>query len=338
MANCGKSGMARRNRALSLCTTVVTVCVSACGTTDTREAQGNAREVGHTKREIQTTVDNAKISLAPIGVVGNTLCLNAGAPGQADTYQRIERVFGTGAVESPSDTQYTPTRPHVLQRASDGIVGPHFAILAIEPTDVNQDLVTIQNGGDRSRTEIKIAPSKGGMHDAFKPRDGDTFVYSWRFKIAPGMKFSPSFTHIHQIKAYGGVYADPPVITFTPLGNGSMQVRHIGNRKTDGSSFTVLAAVPLAAIVGQWISVRQTIRFSNSAGRYQLSIRDQTDREVLSVNQDGLEMWRDGAEHMRPKWGIYRRHHAALNQHVDDYLYVANLGVTRGSIPSSSCR
>ena len=105
-------------------------------------------------------------------MVGNTLCLNAGDGGEPDTYRHIESVFGSGAVESPSDTQYSPTRPHVLQRGGDGIVGPHFAFLAIEPTDVNQDLVTMQNGGDRSRTEIKIAPGKGGVHDAFKPRDG----------------------------------------------------------------------------------------------------------------------------------------------------------------------
>ncbi|MEO8386296.1 MAG: heparin lyase I family protein, partial [Betaproteobacteria bacterium] len=241
-------------------------------------------------------------------------------------------------VESPSDTQYTPARPHVLQHGGDGIVGPHFAVLAIEPTDVNQDLLTMQNGGDRSRTEIKIAPSKGGMHDAFKSRDGDTFVYAWRFKIAPGMKFSPSFTHIHQIKAYGGIFADPPLITFTTLANGSMEVRHVGDLRSDSSTSKTLGSMSLAGVFGQWLDVREEITYSNTIGRYQLTIRDQAGEVALVVDKSGLEMWRTGAYHMRPKWGIYRRHHASLNQNVRDYVYFANFAVTRGSRPDSACR
>ena len=294
----------------------MTLCVSACGTTG----------------------KNAKLDPAPNGVVGNTLCLNASNAGESDTYRRIESVFGTGAVESPSDTQYTPPRPHVMQREGDGIVGPHFAILAIAPTDVNQDLVTLQNGGARSRTEIKIAPSKGGMHDAFKARDGDTFVYAWRFKIAPEMKFSPGFTHIHQIKAYGGVFSDPPMITFTPLANGKMEVRHVGDTRKDASTSATLGSMSLDGIRGQWLDVREEITYSNTAGRYQLTVRDQAGGVVLAINAAGLETWRTGADHMRPKWGIYRRHHASLNQNIDDYVYFANFSVTKGNHPDSTCR
>ena len=308
--------MPKRTRALSRCSAIFTLCVSACGTT------GNS----------------AKFAPAPNGVVGNTLCLNAGEPGQPDTYQHIESVFGTGAVESPSDTQYTPARPHVLQRGGDGIVGPHFAILAIEPTDVNQDLVPLPKGADRSRTEIKIAPSKGGIHDAFKAHDGDTFVYAWRFRIAPGMKFSPSFTHIHQLKAYGGNFAEPPLITFTPLVTGKMEVRHVGDSQKNASTSKTLGSMSLEGIPGQWLDVREEITYSNTSGRYHLVIRDQAGAVVLEIDENGLETWRTGTDHMRPKWGIYRRHHAALNQNTDDYVYFANFAITRGSRPDSTCR
>ena len=308
--------MPKGTQAPSLCTLVITLCVSACGTT------GNS----------------AILAPAPNSVVGNTLCLNAGDAGQPDTYRRIESVFGAGAVESPSDTQYTPTRPHVLQRGGDGIVGPHFAILAIAPTDVNQDLVTMQNGGDRSRTEIKIAPGKGGVHDAFKARDGDTFIYAWRFKIAPGMKFSPGFTHLHQIKAYGGIFSDPPLITFTPLANGKMEVRHVGDARKDASISKTLGSMSLDGIPGQWLDVREEITYSNTVGRYQLTIRDQVGGVALAIDAAGLETWRTGADHMRPKWGIYRRHHASLNQNIDDYVYFANFAVTRGNRLDSTCR
>ncbi len=29
-------------------------------------------------------------------------------------------------------------------------------------------------------------------------------------------------------------------------------------------------------------------------------------RELISVSESSLDLWRDGATGMRPKWGIYR--------------------------------
>ncbi len=295
-------------------------------------ASGNASSVSNPGLGGAPTAD------ALVGVVGNTLCLNAVDAARRDVYQHIESILGKGAVEAPSDAQYTPPRKHVLLKAGDGIVGPHFAILAIEPTDVNQDMVPMLKGGDRSRTEIKIAPSKGGILDAFKAHASDTLVYAWRFRIAPGMKFSPSFTHIHQIKAYGGTFSDPPLITFTPLANGSMEVRHVGDSRKDSSTSKTLGSMSLNGIPGQWLDVREEITYSNSVGRYQLVIRDQAGAVVLEIDKNGLETWRTSADHMRPKWGIYRRHHPSLNQHTDDYVYFANFAITRGSQPDSTCR
>lgn len=275
---------------------------------------------------------------APNGFTGATLCLNARSQPGTDVISHIEGILGAGAVESPSDAVYAPPRPHVLEVAEDALAGPHFAMLAIEPTDVNQDLVPITQGGDRSRTEIKIAPAKGGMHEAFKAREGDTFVYTWRFRISPSMKFSSSFTHIHQIKAHGGPYAEPPLITFTPLANGNMEVRHVGDQLKDAGTSARLGAMPLEGLMGQWLDVREEITFSNTQGRYQLAIQDQRGVTRLAIDKSGLQLWRTGADHMRPKWGIYRKHHPALNQHVADTVYFANLGITRGARPSSNCR
>jgi hypothetical protein len=285
-----------------------------------------------------------KLDKAPVnfsGVVGNTLCVNARAT-QGDTnsttYAHIEKLLGTGAVESPSDSVYQPVRPHVFEVAGDGPVGAHFAMIAIEPTDVNQDMVKLADGGDRSRTEIKIAPSIGGAHEPFKAREGDTFSYAWRFRIAPEMKFSSSFTHIHQIKAQGGKFSDPPLITFTPLANGKMDVRHVGDNQKDAALSTTIGTVPLAAVQGQWIDAKQDITFSNTQGRYALTLRNQKNEIILNIEKNGLSLWRTGADHMRPKWGIYRKHHVALNQHIADTIYFANLAITRGSKPDSNCR
>jgi Polysaccharide lyase len=276
--------------------------------------------------------------VADSGVVGNTLCLNANLAAGNDLYAHIERVFGAGAVESPSDSVYEPKRPHVLRIADDPVIGAHFGIQAIEPTDVNQDLVPQSRGGDRSRTEIKIAPAKPGMHDPFKAREGDHFVYVWRFRIPTEMKFSPSFTHIHQIKAHGGAFSDPPLITFTPLANGTMEVRHVGDAQKDASQSTTIGVVPLAKVIGQWLDVREEVTFSNTNGRYRLVIKDVQGNHALSIDRANLAMWRTGADHMRPKWGIYRKHHPSLNQNIADTIYFANFAITRGMTPSSACR
>jgi hypothetical protein len=275
------------------------------------------------------------------GVVGNTLCLNADVGKDRNISAHIQRIFGEGAVESPSDAVYSPPRAHVLAATSDPTVGAYISIIAIEPTDVNQDMVSIRDGGDRSRTEIKVAPAKGGMHESFKAREGETFTYAWRFRISPEMRFAPTFTHLHQIKAYGGAFSDPPLITFTPIADGKssrLEVRHIGNAVKTGADATRLGELPLSEVVGMWLDVREEITFSNKVGRYKLTLRDVTGKLKLSIDRSNLALWRTGAEHMRPKWGIYRKHHPSLNQHVEDRVDFANIGVTRGSAPSSSCQ
>lgn len=264
-----------------------------------------------------------------------TICLDA-VP-LLDTYRHIESVFGKGAVESPSDGAYTPLRPHIIAMPADGITGPHYAIIAIEPTDYNLDRVPQNAGGDRSRTEIKLAPSNG-PHDALKAREGDTFTYSWRFRIAEDMRFASSFTHIHQIKAYGGRYAEPPLITFTPLADGQagrMEVRHVADRLTE-SKQTVLGAMPLAGVQGKWLQATETITYSNTRGRYHLAIRDTQGAQLLAIDQGGLPMWRTGADHMRPKWGIYRKHSAQLNQHQADTVYFSSMCITKETGPEAT--
>lgn len=278
---------------------------------------------------------------APNGVMGNTLCLNADGPGGDETYARIESVLGSDSIESPSDKVYTPVKPHVQERDSDGVVGPHFAILAIDPTDVNLDGKTLAQGGDRSRTEIKISPRTAvkpdDKHDAFKAHEGETYVYAWRFKIAADMAFSSAFTHIHQIKAHGGEFDDPALITVT-ISNGKLAVRHIGDRLSGSPPFDTLGTALLDGLAGQWIDVREVITYSNTQGSYQLTMLNANGTERLKIAPRKLSLWRTGADHITPKWGIYRVHDAALNQNKEDYLYLANLAITRGSEPASTCR
>lgn len=272
------------------------------------------------------------------GVFGDTLCLNAEAGGSSNLYGRLEALLGPGAIESPSDRVYSPPRPHIQERIGDGVAGAHFAFMAIEPTDVNQDLIPSEKGGDRSRTEIKLSPQTGGPHEHFKGREGDTFVYTWRFKIPREIKFSPGFTHIHQLKASGGDYAAPPLITFTPLANGTMEFRHVADQRRDSSVVTILATTQLEQLVGLWVDAYQEVKYSNMDGSYKLRLRDPSGRLLLSIDKTGLQMWRTGAAQIHPKWGIYRKHHAVLNQHTEDFVYFANFAITRGATVGTTCR
>jgi hypothetical protein len=289
----------------------------------------------------QPTRGQSPLRPLPSGVIGNTLCLNADLEPADGVTGHIERFFGKGAVESPSDAVYVPPRPHVLANRDNASAASFFSIIAIEPTDVNQDLVPISMGGDRSRTELKIAPSRGGMHERFQAREGDTFSYGWRFRIPAAMKFAPSFTHIHQIKAFGGRYSDPPLITFTAVDDGKsrrLEIRHIANQMTNSSESVRLAEIPLDMAVGRWIDVHQEVVFSNSNGRYKVRLQDESGNVLLAVDRAGLALWRTGADHMRPKWGIYRKHHEKLNQHVADAIDFANFAISIGSSPASTCR
>ncbi|WP_421793337.1 hypothetical protein [Hydrocarboniphaga effusa] len=284
-----------------------------------------------------------KVHAAPLpnGVIGNTLCLNADLGPEDRLYSRIESVLGKGAVEAPSDSVYKPIRPHVRVGSEDSEVKNYFAILALEPTDVNLDRVPFSQGSDRSRTEIKIAPGSGPQA-RFHAREGDTYIYSWRFKIAPGMRFSSAFTHLHQIMAQAGPLAGRPLITFTARADRYLSVIYyetrVAGQSPKHSRLTTLGRVPLAKVMGSWIDVEEKVYYSLTNGKYEVTIRDLSGNNLLSIKKSDLSTWRQGANHMRPKWGIYRKHDAALNQNIEDYVYFANFAITRGNSPDSTCR
>ncbi len=64
---------------------------------------------------------------------------------------------------------------------------------------------------DRIRTELTVTDSTPPSY--LGARDGDTFTYSWKFKLDSNYLANPSFCHIHQIKAVGGDDG-APIITF----------------------------------------------------------------------------------------------------------------------------
>ncbi len=173
----------------------------------------------------------------------------------------------------------------------------------------NDDDRGLANVTDRQRNEIKT--------DAKSPADmralqGETLRMTWKFRLPEGMQTTKRFSHVHQLKGIdnkaGTADVGNPVITFTCVTSGSsqqLQVRYVAPTAA-GSGITYLARIPLSECLGEWLSVSETVKF-DTEGSYSLAIvRMRDGKQIASVSRTGLDLWRDGASGMRPKWGLYR--------------------------------
>ena len=77
-------------------------------------------------------------------------------------------------------------------------------------------------------------------------------------------------------------------------------------RYTATTNQETIATANLDLFRGNWVSVTETINFSNN-GSYSLEIKNiATNQIILNYNAINKDMWQDGADFARPKWGIYR--------------------------------
>ncbi|MDP2884462.1 MAG: hypothetical protein Q8P51_05495 [Ignavibacteria bacterium] len=157
---------------------------------------------------------------------------------------------------------------------------------------------------DRQRCEIET--------DAHSPEDmqgsrGETHAYRWKFKLDSGFQPSPNFCHIHQIKADSGAPdSGAPLITITPRYGtpNKLQVIFTAPKGERGSG--TLKEVDLEAFLGVWVEACERARYDRR-GSYDLVIRRVSDDSVLlSYHNDTLNLWREGSNFNRPKYGIYR--------------------------------
>jgi hypothetical protein len=270
--------------------------------------------------------ESGPAGMSPTGMVGATACLNADGRGGKETYALIDSVFGERSVEHNPDMDHTPPFLHV-QEDTDAEVGPHFVFYAHYPQDNDG-----APGDDRSRIEIKV---NNGAAPALRGQPGDTMTYSWRFKMSAEMQFSNRFTHLHQIKSYGG-NEGAPVVTITATqnssgGNENLRVDHWG----DGTETTTLARVPMAGLKGVWLEVTERIQVADN-GSISITIKKPDGTTVIDVTRSGLDFWRQG-EYIRGKWGIYRGKNDLLRTGEDTVRY-ANFAITKGPTPASTCR
>jgi hypothetical protein len=273
-----------------------------------------------------TELVTAAAHLAPVEEVlaapTETTCINADGAGGQETYALLESILGKSCVENP-DSDHSPPFKHVKE-ASDGEVGNHFVFFS--HLDIDSDRGTRV---DRQRIEIKV---NGGADDALKGTLGKTMTYTWRFKINAGMTFATSFTHMFQMKSFGG-NADAPLITISGRDSGGKESLRVDYQGDDAGR--TLGSASLAGLKNVWLSVHVRAQISQS-GSFSLTIKKPNGDTVLAINEGGLDLWRQG-EYIRPKWGIYRKLNDALRS-AEETVRFANFAITPGATPSSDCQ
>lgn len=163
---------------------------------------------------------------------------------------------------------------------------------------------------DRQRNEIKTdAKSPASMVG----QPGEELLIRWKFRLPEGMQTTKNFCHVHQIKGIDNASATAdvgnPLITFTArtLSNGKQELQVIYVGPTSAATGNVyLARTALSEFLGEWVEAEEHIG-CGTEGSYRLVVKRLSDgKELISVWEPSLDMWRDGATGMRPKWGIYR--------------------------------
>ncbi|MFD0941115.1 heparin lyase I family protein [Pedobacter boryungensis] len=219
------------------------------------------------------------------------------ADGPGNTYELINSKLGSNAEETP-DCGHAAFGRHIAEVYDDILKKNVFEFyMHVTPDDDRCNGST-----DRQRNEIK---SYGPSPDNVKGTIGETVTYRWKFKLDAGFKPSPSFTHIHQIKAGDGDDGSP-LITITPRYGNPDQLEIIHTAGSAATSLGKLKTVNLAPFKGNWVEVIEKIKYGTN-GTYEINIKNVSDGALLlNYATNNIDLWRTGTTFCRPKWGIYR--------------------------------
>lgn len=218
------------------------------------------------------------------------------ADGPGNTYELINSVMAPGydVVEAP-DCAHTSFGRHI-EEVWDAQLNKYVFKFHIHVSHDNDRCIKF----DRQRNEIK---TYNQSPDNLIGTYGETVVYKWKFKLDAAFQASNKFTHIHQIKAYGGPHEDIPVVSLITRGGSTpkLQVMH-----SDSITSVQMAAANLSLFKGVWVEATETITYAEN-GKYSIVLKKISDNAILlNYSNNNIRMWRDNANGIRPKWGIYR--------------------------------
>ncbi len=218
------------------------------------------------------------------------------ADGPGNTYELINNVLAPGynVIEVP-DCVHTNFGRHI-EEVFDAQLNKYVFKFHIHATQDNDRCINF----DRQRNEIK---TYNQSPEHLIGTYGEKFVFKWKFKLDQNFQGSNRFTHIHQIKAYGGPHEDIPVVSIIARGGSSprLEIMH-----SDSLVSVQIATANLSLFKGVWVEATETITYEEG-GKYQITLKNvATNATLLTYTNNNIRMWRDNAEGIRPKWGIYR--------------------------------
>jgi len=176
--------------------------------------------------------------------------------------------------------------------------------------------------------EIKVVTD---APEALLGNEGETVVYTWKFKIDEN--FNPSYHSIdlHQLKAVGGSESDVPLFTLTAAKD---KTEHLELRYAEMDEQITLASLDLNTLKGVWFEVNESITY-NEIGAYAISIKKASNDEVLlDYSKEAIRTWKTDAEFIRPKWGIHHSINGA-NTPLDLTVYFANFTIEENNAISN---
>lgn len=257
-------------------------------------------DISSTDNPLELTVNSTKTITANFEETAQlsnpTEGVSLSADGETNTYDLITSVLAPGyyPVEVP-DCNHADFGDHIDQIFAEEINRYAFRF-HIHVTPDNDRCIKF----DRQRNEIK---SYDKSPESLLGRENERVTYRWKFKLAEGFQSSSKFTHIHQLKSVGGNYESMPMYTLTTRKSSPDRLEL---RYGEVDSQITLIQTDLAPFINRWLSVTQTIEYGTN-GSYQIEISDVNTEEILFryINENIIN-WREGAEFVRPKWGIYR--------------------------------
>lgn len=245
------------------------------------------------------------------------------ADGRSNTYALINSTFGGNALELP-DCAHRSFGPHITQQM-DSEMNRTVFVFHVHITPDNDRCTK----NDRQRVEIK--PPKGSSKQ-LKGFEGETVSMSWNFRIDINFQVTPNFCTVHQIKLNGGNDSLPIVAINLRSRGRNRQMEVIFNGRTNRQM--VWKSENLTKFLGIWIHAKEELSYGK-IGNYTLILsRWDTEEQLLSVVKNAVDLWRDGAEYARPKWGIYRSL-ANIDGLRDEEIYFDSFCV--GSGTSDKC-
>lgn len=205
---------------------------------------------------------------------------------------------------------------HIVQEWDDDL-GKYVFALSLHVEDGIVDTDRCKEGmEDRQRNEIKTySQSPATMYGTY----GERHTYTWKFRLSEDHKPSSEFTHIHQIKAAGGSDDSQPLITFTTRDATPDRLEVVYMTPVDWDK-TYMAKIELSELLGEWISCTETLTYEYG-GDYSLKIERVSDGKVLLDYTNNFDLWREGADLIRPKYGMYRK----IYTNTTDYILVDGL-------------